>query len=72
MVFTDKFTYYSVKFDKVGVDIGKGQTGPVEVDKRFLDLDVCQSCYESIKKIVLSKIEEREKKKGGGQWTAKT
>jgi len=72
MVFTDKFTYYSVKFDKVGVDIGKGQTGPVEVDKRFLDLDVCQSCYESITKTVLSKIEEREKKKGGGQWTAKT
>jgi len=72
-VFTDKFIYYSVKFDKVGVDTGKSQTGPVEVDKKFLDLDVCQSCYENIRKNVISKIEERDKGKGKGgeQWTAK-
>ena len=72
-VVVDKFTYYSVKFDKVGVDVGKGQTGPVEVEKRHLDLDVCQNCYDNIRKVVLSKIEEREKskKQGGGKWTTK-
>jgi hypothetical protein len=67
-VFIDKFKYYSAKFDLVESDRSIAKVGPVRVDRRFLDLDLCLDCMEEIKKKVLINIHKRD---GGGTWTTK-
>lgn len=64
---TQKFTYYSAKFDRVLVNGGSGSSSDVEVDKRFMDLDYCERCFESTKSTVLKVIKERDK---AGKWSA--
>jgi len=43
-----KFIYYSCEFAKVYVDADKKQTGPADVDKKYLNLDICEKCYKEI------------------------
>jgi hypothetical protein len=57
-----KFVYYSVEFTKVGVDADVKQVGPVDVDKKYLNLDICEGCYEDLKAICLAVIKRRERK----------
>ena len=52
-VHKNKFSYYSAKVDKVVVDCDMSQvsdsgSGIVEHDKRFLDIDICDACYNGI------------------------
>lgn len=69
MVFEKQFKYYSAKFDFVEVDSTRGKNGIVDVDRRNLDLDICESCMGNIKKRVLELIAKREQK---GTWTSKS
>ena len=69
VVFEKKFKYYSVKFDLVEVDSDRGRNGVVEVDRRNLDLDMCEICTGNLKKRVIELINKREQK---GTWTTKS
>jgi len=59
-VCTKSFIYYSSKFDRVVVNQSSG--GIDDLDKRFMDLDFCESCFSSLKKKVVNVINEREAK----------
>jgi hypothetical protein len=56
---TDKFTYYSAKLDKVDIDKSSGFSMDRDVDRRFLDLDICEPCFEQMKKKILDVIKKR-------------
>jgi hypothetical protein len=60
--FKRKFVYYSAEFTKVGVDADVKKAGPVDVDKKYLNLDICEGCYEGLKEACLAVIKSREKK----------
>jgi len=47
-----KFTYFSCEFTKVFVDADVKETGPADIDKKHLNLDICMSCYGEIEKKV--------------------
>jgi hypothetical protein len=55
-----KFSYYSAEFTKISADAEKKMTGPTEVDKKYLNLDICQICYDGFAK----KVVEVAKAKG--------
>ena len=67
----DRFQYYSGVLHKVDVDRDRKQT--TDVDRRFLDFDMCEKCFvNKVKKAMLKIIKQREKsidvdKKG--KWT---
>jgi len=42
------FEYYSAKVDLVSVDSVAQKVGPKEIDRRFMDLDLCRSCWDGI------------------------
>jgi hypothetical protein len=63
----DKFLYYSVKLDLVEVDKAIGKTGIVNLDRRFMDLDLCQGCANKIIDQVKEVIKKRE---SGGSWSS--
>lgn len=68
--YRDQFSYYSGQLDKVQVDTQRAEK--LDVDRRFLDIDICDGCYASrIKKPMLKVIREREggKKGGKSKWT---
>jgi len=68
-VFRDQFTYFSGQLDKVQVDT---RSEKLDVDRRFLDIDMCESCHANrIKRPMLKVIREREKNNapGKGKWT---
>ena len=68
--FRDKFTYFSGEAHKVDVDKDRKQV--VDVDRRFLDYDMCGECFtRRIKKPMLKVIKEREenRKTGKGKWS---
>lgn len=65
-VFTDKFEYYSAKFDLVEVDRSIGKTGIKHIDRQNLDLDICIGCMEKMKATVVSNIKRREE---DGVWS---
>ena len=57
LVAKDKFTYYNVvQVHKIGVNIGSN----TDVDKRYLDLDICENCWSEILKKVKKVIAKRE------------
>lgn len=68
---TDKFRYYSAKLDCIEVDKSIGSKGIADIDRRYLDLDFCASCFGNMKKQVLAIIKKREdaKAKGKSQWS---
>ena len=74
----DKFTYYSGKIDFVEVDSAIQKTGIVSIDRRFLDIDMCNSCFEQLRMRMLSVIKNREikgksePKKGEDKWETKS
>src|SRR3990172_5477406 len=74
IIYTDKFEYYSTKFDLVEVDRSMGKVGPKHVDRRYLDLDICTVCMDKVKKQVMDGIAKREKEVSEKQsvWTAGT
>jgi hypothetical protein len=55
-----KFSYYSAEFTKISADAEKKVTGPTEVDKKHLNLDICEICYNSL----AQKVVEIAKAKG--------
>jgi hypothetical protein len=57
---TDKFTYYSAKLDRVNVDRNSGFLADRDVDRRFLDLDICESCFDQMKKKILDVINRKK------------
>jgi ferredoxin len=73
--FRDTFDYYSAKIDKITVDASRQKTGVAEVDRRFMDLDICDGCWEKTVEVVKKVIEARKqkasraKKSGADQWT---
>lgn len=73
--FRDTFDYYSARIDKVAVDSSKKKTGVAEVDRRYMDLDICLPCWEKMVKQVKKTIKEREKqaskakKSGANEWS---
>ena len=70
-LYKNNFQYYSVKMDLIAVDSEKQQTGPVNIDKRNLDLDLCVDCVEDLKKRVIKTsviIAERKE----SQWNTST
>jgi len=71
-VYTNKFRYYSAKFDLVEVDKAIGKSGIVQVDRRAMDLDVCEECMNKIKEQVLKLIKSREDGKGEEKWEVRT
>lgn len=68
----NKFRYYSAKFDLVEVDKAIGKSGIVQVDRRAMDLDVCEECMNKMKEQVLKLIKSREDGKGEEKWEART
>lgn len=66
-VFTDKFEYYSAKFDLVNVDRAAGVSGIKSIDRRNLDLDFCKGCMDAMKQKVIDGANKREK---NGTWSA--
>jgi hypothetical protein len=62
-VFTRKFTYFSCEFTKVLVDAEQKIAGPTEVDKKYLNLDICEKCYEKMKRKCLAIIRDFEAKR---------
>ena len=58
----DKFEYYSLKIDKIAVDREVQKTGIVDVDRRFLDVDICPSCQENMAKQMENVISMRKSK----------
>ena len=58
--FVNKFEYYSAKFDLIEVDRDKQKVGPKHVERRHMDLDFCQSCYNALIAKVLVNIKKRE------------
>lgn len=65
----DRFKYYSMKIDLVEVDRDAGKTGIKNIDRRYLDLDLCESCAQKLFDQVKQQIEKREK---GGAWSTST
>lgn len=59
---TKNFKYYSATFDMVEVDCTIKKSGPLNIDRRFLDLDVCVKCMDEIISKVKLGIEKRENK----------
>lgn len=57
---TEKFIYYSAKLDKVSVDRNSGFSADRDVDRRFLDLDICESCFDQMKKKILDVINRKK------------
>jgi hypothetical protein len=66
---TTKFEYFNVKIDLVEVDATIGKTGIKNIDRQYLDLDMCEACIERLKTAVKKAIEKREK---NGNWTTTT
>lgn len=66
-IFKDKFEYFNAKFDLVRVDNELKKTGPVDIDRRCLDLDVCTECMDRMKKQVIQHEEQRRNKP---KWTS--
>lgn len=58
--FVKKFEYYSAKFDLVEVDSDQQKVGPKRVDRRHMDLDFCQGCYNTLLAKVMVNIKQRE------------
>jgi hypothetical protein len=71
ITFVNKFEYYNAKFDLVVVDKDKCKSGIVNIDRRYLDLDICPKCMEQIIDKVKVVISDREGKKKDEKWTAK-
>lgn len=67
-VYLDKFEYYSAKFDLVEVDRAVGKTGIKQIDRRYLDLDFCPICMDTLKHKVIENIKKRE----SSVWSATT
>lgn len=71
--YRDEFDYYSLRIDKVVVNSKIQKTGVVSVDRRMLDFDICEKCYQEMidrARVVIDKekLEDRSKKweiKGG-------
>jgi hypothetical protein len=55
-----KFVYYSAEFTKIMADAEKKQTGPCDVDRKYLNLDICVECYEKIAQEVLKISKSKE------------
>lgn len=68
-VYIDKFVYYSAKFDCIQVDRNFGPRGIADIDKRYLDLDFCDNCFNQLKAKVMEAIKKREKQ---GDWSTTT
>lgn len=49
-----KFSYFSAEFTKISADAEKKITGPVDVDKKYLNLDICMGCYEILAQKVVA------------------
>ena len=71
----DRFEYYSIKIDKVAVDSEVKKTGVINVDRRFLDVDICPSCQEKMTKqmekvILMRKSKtDKDKRNKADEWT---
>ena len=59
--YKENFIYYSGILDKVDVNAARA-TSITEVDKRFLDIDMCQKCWQDMKERILDVINKREQK----------
>jgi hypothetical protein len=57
----NKFKYFSAKIDLVEVDGSIGKSGIVDIDRRFLDMDICEKCMEVLKQRMLKVIEKQKK-----------
>lgn len=65
---TDKFEYYSGRFDLVEVDRSLSKSAIKQVDKRFLDIDLCSVCFTDLQRRMLEVINKRE----NSSWSTKT
>ena len=75
--YREQFTYFSGTLDKVDVDGTRSKGEVAEVDKRFLDIDICEKCWlDHIKTKMMEVINKREKeakkraKNKGNQWSS--
>lgn len=67
MIYSNKFKYYNATFDMIDVDCSLNKASVIDVDKRFLDLDICENCMnEMIEKVKLG-IKKRANK---STWSA--
>lgn len=57
----DQFEYYSAKIDKVVVDSKIQKTGIVDIDRKFMDIDICPGCWDSILEKMKAVISQRER-----------
>lgn len=70
-IFTQKFTYYSTKVELIEVDSAISKIGVIDVDKRHLELDICPTCMDKMKKTVLDNISKRQGQgQGSGSWSS--
>ena len=67
----EKFTYYSAKLDKVQVDKVVGFQTDRDVDRRHLDLDICEACFGAMREKILKVIKNRDKNKNKWSSSAK-
>ena len=71
----DKFEYYSFKIDKVAVDSEMKKTGVINIDRRFLDVDICPNCQEKMtkqmEKVILMRKSKTDKdnRNKASEWT---
>ena len=69
----NKFDYYSAKIDKVVVDKDRSQAGVAEVDRQYMDLDICCKCWDkmvdNVKKVIANRASSPKKSDGkNGGW----
>ena len=75
--YRDRFVYFSCRMDKVTVDTSRSHSAITDLDKRNLDVDICDKCYHDIESKMRSVIDRREKeldkirKNKGQQWSMK-
>lgn len=68
-VHIDKFKYYSVEAAHVEVDRDVGTRGVKDVDEKYLNLDLCETCWKNIEDQVRENL---EKINSQGAWSTST
>ena len=62
--YRENFTYYSCTLDKIDVSAARSSSdnSGSDVEKRFLDLEICEKCWGDMKARMMEIINKREEK----------